>query len=108
MTVEVKPEFTIKYWMNEADKAQSQAEHIADLIGESFSNNGDYGFGGWYTPDPDKFVTKEVALEWLASGRELTELEKYVVQRAIEMDLQEDDTEGWNSSAGWVSSSANC
>ena len=109
MTDTIKAEFTVKYWTDKAYANLAEAESIADALGESFYfEAGGYGSGAHYTPDPDNFFTKEVALALLASGKELDDFQKWAIQNAIDKDLTQEDTEGWQSSSGWLSSSQNC
>lgn len=105
---EVKEEFTVEYWKAKAYEALEEAEAIADALGESFSFEPAYGMGGYYQPDSDNFITKEVALQMLASGKELDDFQKWAIQNAIDKNLIEEDSEGWESSSGWVSSSSDC
>jgi hypothetical protein len=105
-----KDEFTVSYWVNKAYEALNEAESIADALGESFQfDGGGYGMGGWYTPDSNEIITKEWALKKLASGDALDDFQKWAIQNAIDNDITEEDSEGWeSSSSGWMSSSQSC
>lgn len=109
MTDKINEEFTVEYWKKKAYDALNEAEAIADALGEGFSFEPSYGMGGYYTPDPNHFFSKEVALKLLESGRELDDFQKWAIQNAIDKNLTEEDSEGWESSdTGWLSSSHSC
>ena len=104
-------ENTVAYWVQKAHDAIHEAENIADETGVGFTFSVEYGMGGYYNPKKKapKVMTRQEAIEILASGKSLSSAEKEEIAAAIEKNFEPSDDD-WDDSeeSGWVSSSANC
>lgn len=101
---------TVEYWLKKADEAIENAVILADERGMGFTWNGPgYGMGGTYRAAPVMPMTRQQALNILASGRPITADERTRMADALNSGglVDEDD---WDSSteSGWYSSSQSC